>query len=353
MNPYQELPPRAFWRVAVAEPGVHEISDVWQPKFVIDQDAPVITAGSCFAAEIGRHLIEHGMHWYDAEPPPPGLSRQERQARHYREFSFRTGNIYTAAVLKQWVLWAFSRSEPDDEAWVDAGRYYDPYRPSVDPDGYDSPEAMLLARTRTLDAIRDAITTASCFIFTLGLTEAWVHRADGTIYPVCPGTVRGRFDPALHEFHNYSFAEVHRDLTETITMLRQANAGLHVLLTVSPVPLTATATGGHALVATTHSKSVLRAVCGQVSAEHDHVDYFPSYELITGQPFRSGFYEPNLRTVTPEGVSFVMRHFMASLGRTPISTTPAPPARSPAERLPADQGGDPCDDAILDYYSPR
>jgi len=348
MNPYQDLPARSFWRAAVAEPAVHEIGEVWQPKFVIEQDAPVITAGSCFAAEIGRRLIEHGMNWYDAELPPPGLSSQERHARHYREFSFRTGNIYTAAILKQWVFWAFARSEPSEEGWLEAGRYYDPYRPSVDPDGHDSLEEMLRARACTLAAIRDAVSTASCFIFTLGLTEAWVHRVEETVYPVCPGTIRGRFDPSAHAFHNYSFGEVHRDLLETIAVLRQANPGLRMLLTVSPVPLTATATGGHALVATTHSKSVLRAVAGQLAGEHDHVDYFPSYELITGQPFRGGFYEPNLRTVTPDGVSFVMGHFMASLGRTQ-----AFPTRSPAGPAPANQGGDECDDAILDYYSPR
>jgi hypothetical protein len=344
MNPYQELPSRAFWRSAVAEPDVQAISDVWQPKFVIEQDAPVITAGSCFAAEIGRRLIDYGMNWYDAELPPPGLSRQERQARHYREFSFRTGNIYTAVVLKQWLCWAFAGSDPREEGWLEAGRWYDPYRPSVDPDGHDSLEAMLQARTRTLAAIRDSVSTASCFIFTLGLTEAWVHRVNGTVYPVCPGTVRGSFDPRVHEFHNYSFGEVHRDLSDTVALLREANPDLRILLTVSPVPLTATATGAHALVATSYSKSVLRSAAGQLVAEHEHVDYFPSYELITGQPFRSGFYEPNLRSVTPEGVSFVMRHFMASLRRTPTV---------PARTLPAQLGGDECDDAILDYYSPR
>lgn len=343
MNPYEMLPSRSFWRVAVAEPGVHEISDVWRPKFLIEQDAPVITAGSCFAAEIGRYLIEYGMNWYDAEPPPPGLSRQERKARHYREFSFRTGNVYTAAMLKQWISWALSRSDPTGQVWVEAERYYDPYRPSVDPDGYDSPDAMLRGRARTLDAIRDAVATASCFIFTLGLTEAWLHRADGTVYSMCPGTVRGRFDPSLHEFHNYSFGQVHRDLCETIAMLRGVNPELRTLLTVSPVPLTATATGEHALVATTYSKSVLRSVAGQLAAEHDHVDYFPAYELITGQPFRSGFYEANLRSVSAAGVSFVMAHFTASLGRT----------ETPAVKLPPAQGGDVCDDAVLDYYSRR
>lgn len=344
MNPYQDLPARAFWRSAVAEPDPQAISDVWQPKFIIEQDMPVITAGSCFAAEIGRRLIDYGMNWYDAEPPPPGLSRQERKARHYREFSFRTGNIYTPAVLKQWLCWATGRSEPRDEGWNEAGRWFDPYRPSVEPDGHETLEAMLQARMRTLGSIRDAISSGSCFIFTLGLTEAWVHRVHGDVYSACPGTIRGTFDPNLHELHNYSFAELHRDLSETVALLREANPELRILLTVSPVPLTATATGAHALTANGYAKSVLRSVAGQLVTEHEHVDYFPAYELITGQPFRSGFYAPNLRSVTPEGVSFVMRHFLASMRGTSSAS-----ASMPAVEL----GGDECDDAILDYYSPR
>jgi hypothetical protein len=117
-----------------------------------------------------------------------------------------------------------------------------------------------------------------------------------------------------------------------------------MVLTVSPVPLTATATGRHALVATTHSKSVLRAAAGQLADERDDVDYFPSYEIISGFPYRAAFYEPNLRTVTPDGVAFVMRHFFQALqGRTaPITPT-------------AVDGGEDhwCDDAVLDYYNPR
>lgn len=346
MHPYQQLPARAFWRAAVAEPSIEAIGDVWQPKFTIDQDAPLITAGSCFAARIGRALLDHGMNWYDAELPPPGLTEQERRARHYREFSFRTGNIYTASALKQWIFWTFARSEASAEFWVEDDRFYDPCRPAVEPDGYDSIDEMLEARTRTFSAIRDAVTNASCFIITLGLTEAWIHRTRRTVYPVCPGTVRGLFDPAEHEFHNYSFGEVHRDLSDTIELLHEINPELRILLTVSPVPLTATASGQHALVANAYTKSTLRAVAGQLVREHETVDYFPSYELITGQPFRSSFYKANLREVSEEGVDFVIRHLMTALQG---SVDRAEPTRV----APRESGGDECDDAILDYYSPR
>jgi hypothetical protein len=156
--------------------------------------------------------------------------------------------------------------------------------------------------------------------------------------------VRGTFDPARHVLRNHTVAQVHSDLTSVLALARGINSRLRMVLTVSPVPLTATATGRHALVATTHSKSVLRAAAGQLADERDDVDYFPSYEIISGFPYRAAFYEPNLRTVTPDGVAFVMRHFFQALqGRTaPITPT-------------AVDGGEDhwCDDAVLDYYNPR
>lgn len=172
----------------------------------------------------------------------PGLTAAEREARWYGQFSFRTGNIYTAAALRQWLAWAFEESPPPDEAWEEDGRFYDPHRPAVEPDGHVTPEAVRAARQRTLAAIRTAVSSAGCLIFTLGLTEAWLDAATGIAYPVCPGTVRGSFDAGRHVFHNFTVAEVHRDLTAAVSLARRANPGLRVLLTVSPVPLTATAT---------------------------------------------------------------------------------------------------------------
>jgi len=365
VNPYGSLPSRSFWRTAVAGPAMEEIGDLWQPKFAVGQDDPIITVGSCFARHIGRALLEAGMNFCDAEPPPPGLTAAEREARHYGEFSFRTGNIYTAAMLRQWLSWAFGEAAPAaDEAgrpgagtsapagvWAEDGRYFDPYRPAVEPEGHPSAEAVRAARAETLAAIRGAIARAACLVFTLGLTEAWHDADDGTVYPVCPGTVRGTFDERRHVFRNATFADVYRDLSAAVALARAASPDLRVVLTVSPVPLTATATGGHALVATTYSKSVLRAVAGQLAAELAYVDYFPSYELITGSPFRARFFEPNLRTVTGEGVAFVMRHFLDAFG--PRAGGPARAAAAVRTDVTGD-GGDPyCDDAVLDYYRAR
>ncbi|MET9108978.1 GSCFA domain-containing protein [Streptomyces zhihengii] len=348
-HPYSSLPSRSFWRSAVAEPHPLDITDLWTPKFGIDQDAPVVTAGSCFAAHIGAALLEQGMHWYDAELPPPGLTRAEQTARGYRRFSFRTGNIYTAAALRQWIAWALGEERPPQEVWEEKGAFHDPHRPTAEPDGFSSPDALLHSREVTLAAVRTALTKADVLIFTLGLTEAWHDTDLGTVLPMCPGTVRGTFDPARHILHQHTPARVYRDLSDALALARAVNPGLRTILTVSPVPLTATATGRHALVATTHSKSVLRAVAGQLADEDDRVDYFPSYEIITGFPYRASFYEPNLRTVSPDGVAHVMRHFFRSLCERSATALPAPTTITPVTG-----GEDPwCDDAVLDYYGPR
>ncbi|WP_331728219.1 GSCFA domain-containing protein [Streptomyces sp. NBC_01176] len=347
-HPYTGLPARSFWRTAVAEADPAEAGDLWTPKFGIGQDEPVITAGSCFARHIGPALLQEGMHWYDAEPAPAGLTREQRQARGYGSFSFRTGNIHTAAALRQWFAWALTEERPPDEVWHDEdGRCHDPYRPTVEPDGYASPEEVLLARQATLAAIRRALSEAGVLVFTLGLTEAWQDTVHGTVLPMCPGTVRGTFDPSRHVLVNHTAAQAHDDLAAAVALARAANPGLKTVLTVSPVPLTATATGRHALVATTYSKSVLRAAAGQLADRLDHVDYFPSYEIVTGHPYRAASYESNLRTVSADGVAFVMRHFFQALhGRT---SPRQPAARSQPTVIGEDQS---CDDASLDYYNP-
>ena len=133
----------------------------------------------------------------------------------------------------------------------------------------------------------------------------------GNHYSMCPGTVSGEFDSSIHKFVNSNFTETMQPLIRAIQIIREFNKINKILLTVSPVPLTATASGQHVLAATSRSKSILRAVAAECVERYPFVDYFPSYEIITGIPFRSMWFEPNLRTVAPQGVQFVMDNFFA------------------------------------------
>lgn len=131
---------------------------------------------------------------------------------------------------------------------------------------------------------------------------------------MCPGTIGGTFDPEKHVFRNQDYNRIRKSLVSAIRKIRSARqTGPNFLLTVSPVPLTATNSGNHVLVATMESKSTLRAVAGNVSSNLSRVSYFPSYEIINSAPFRGTFFEPNMRSVNPHGVDHVMKTFFAGL----------------------------------------
>jgi len=324
-SPYSHLQEDAFWNPSVASKNALEISGLWTPKFTIEKHHTIATAGSCFAQHISKALQKRGYNWFDSEPAPATLDKAVHKDFNYGIFSFRTGNIYTVALLKQWLEWALNPKKVDEiEIWEnEEGRFIDPFRPNISPKGFASKEALLGARTITFQAIKKTFETVDIFVFTLGLTEAWINTDNNCVYPMCPGTIAGKFDTEKHQFVNYQYPDIRKGLRETIKLVKEINPDIRFLLTVSPVPLTATASGKHVLTATIHSKSVLRAVAGDISDSRKDTDYFPSFEIISSFPFRGMFYQPNQRNVAPEGVDFVMKSFFegqnSSFGEPKIS----------------------------------
>lgn len=312
-SPYENLPPEAFWRTGVAEQSADAIPFLYRPKFPIDRTLKIATAGSCFAQHLGRHLRARGFSVIDMEAAPAILSREQAARFGYGVYSARYGNIYTARQLKQLILEATGELSPCNAVWEKDGRFYDALRPAVEPNGLSSPEVVADHRSYHLTRALWAFRKAGILVFTLGLTEAWEHVASGTIYPTAPGTIAGQYDPSEYKLKNFTFAEIYEDLSEFWSVIKKLNPKLRWLLTVSPVPMTATASGQHVLCANTYSKSVLRAVAGQLCQEHADIDYFPGYEIVTGPLARGQFYNDNLRTVSSEGLEAVMKACFAAL----------------------------------------
>jgi hypothetical protein len=366
-NPYSDLPASAFWRSAVADNNRFELTDLWDPKFKILPRHNVATFGSCFAQHIGRALKARGFSWFITENAPLGLSEASKAEFNYDLFTCRTGNIYTASLLNQWVDWALGAKQPPSEYWTSKDRFVDPFRPRVEPGGFISLEEMIASRNQTLAAFRQAITEASVFVFTLGLTESWFNKAHGYEYPMCPGTAGGEFDPSQHVFRNQLFPFIRAQLVEALQKIRNVNPGVRLLFTVSPVPLTATNSGQHVLVATMESKSTLRAVAGSIVRTMPNADYFPSYEIINSPVTGGVFFEPNLRNVSQFGVDFVMNTFFTAqavkfgqpterLGR-PVRRSAGRPAGPAAARPSADPSRSSadvvCEEALLEAFGEK
>ncbi|HLQ19325.1 MAG TPA: GSCFA domain-containing protein [Tabrizicola sp.] len=360
-HPYESLPEESFWRTAVAERDALEITGLWKPKLHISRRTRIVTAGSCFAQHFSQALVARRYRWLDFEPGPTGLTPAQRKDYHYGTFSFRTGNIYTPRMLLQWLSWALTDAKTPEEVWQKDGRYYDPFRPGVEPGGFVSVEELLASRAETLSAIAAAVRGAQVLVFTMGLTEAWQDRVSGVEYAVCPGTVAGHFDADRHVFVNHGFGTLMGDMIAALRLLFRTNRRLRVLLTVSPVPLTATASGQHVLTATSHSKSLLRAVASELVAAQARVDYFPSYEIITHPAYRGRFFAPNLRSVLPEGVDHVMTQFfrdqaVAFGGEAAAPASVAPPGVPEVEEVPEPEPSAAedlrCEEEILGAFAP-
>ena len=269
------------------------------------------TAGSCFAQHISRSLRNIGFNFYIADEPGKAMTDAESKRRNYGVFSARYGNIYTARQMLQLFQEAFAGRAPIEAVWQrNDGAYADAFRPQIEPDGFPTVEDLLASRRGHLAAVRHMIERMDVLIFTLGLTEAWCSRIDGSVYPLAPGVAAGSYDPERHRFVNFTFDEIRQDMRDLIEAMRDVNRHCKILLTVSPVPLIATFEPRHVLVSTTYSKSVLRVVAEETVRRFPGVDYFPSYEIITGSHVRGNYYEDDRREVSASGVEHAMRIFL-------------------------------------------
>jgi hypothetical protein len=208
MNPYESLPQKAFWKSAVANKSMFDISEIWSPKFHIKQNQNVVTFGSCFAQHIGNAMKQRGFKWLGTEHPPFALSEKNCKAYNYNIFSARTGNIYTTTLLKQWTEWALGKKDSPNEIWEKGGRYYDPFRPTIEPNGFYSPEEVRQSLDQTIASFKKSIEQAHYFVFTLGLTESWFNAEHGYEYPMCPVTAAGVFDEKKHKFVNQQYNQI-------------------------------------------------------------------------------------------------------------------------------------------------
>ena len=327
MTPYSAAAPHRLWRKAVSALAEDADPAVGFP-FRIGRDERVCTAGSCFAQHISRRLRDEGFNFLITEDAHPILPAETAERYNYGRFTARYGNVYTARQLLQLIRRAYGRFTPFEDVWPGAQACpLHPFRPQIQPGGFLTLADYEPDRARHLAAVRRAFETMNVFIFTLGLTESWESRRDGAVFPVCPGTAGGRFDPDQHAFRNHTVEEVVSDLDQAIAELRAVNSDVKVVLTISPVPLVATATKDHVLVATTYSKSVLRVAAGMLAARGVNIAYFPSYEVITGPQARGRYFAEDLRSVTEDGVDRVMSLFFrhaTTRGQPPLAPPLAP-----------------------------
>jgi hypothetical protein len=265
-----------------SDAGRRLVPQVWPaftPRFGIPAAGSVFTVGSCFARNIEEHVSRLGFRVPTLEFSVPEAERAGGRGNAVL-------NKYTPAAIRQefeWtrrVLEAGGTVAPEHVAPLAfpcaGGQQIDlqlgGFRPV-------SPQR-LLARRQALYEVFRHLFTADCVVLTLGLVEAWIDETTGLAIQQAPVQPAFRRSLQRFSFRRLDFASCRADVQAAIDTVRAVNPSATFLITTSPVPLDRTFTDDDVITATMYGKSVLRAVCGEIVAANERVDYFPSYESV-------------------------------------------------------------------------
>jgi hypothetical protein len=286
------------------------IADIRLPAlnpFVISKSTKIASLGSCFAQHIAQYLITNEYRYDFFEHPEHNEALENLET--FRQFSARYGNIYTPKQDLDLTLEALGRKEIRKVPWEWKGKWIDALRPGVFNTGAESVDQVFESRASHLTAVKKILLETDVFVFTLGLTESWVHTPTDSALPMAPGVRGGHFDSKIYHFENFSFFDTYAAMVDLIKTIRSVNPGSKFIVTVSPVPLQATYENNNVIAASIQSKSVLRSVAGEILKTFTDVSYFPSYELITNHLNQGRYFAENLRDINSSGVKLVMRNF--------------------------------------------
>ena len=305
-----------------------------QGKKLFTAEDRVFTVGSCFAYEIKKAMIGLGVKCLpDYAHMQPDRSRVRLENDEgVPLFHLQHYNTYTVLGEFERIagLWA---QDPDDywtvtrgSPWRGETAYQDPYRRRL----YGRTVDDLHAINAELDDVyRTGFAEATSFFFTFGMTEVFRQKSNGRV--VCQRPLyAGGGGLYETEFYMSSYADNLANIEKLIGIIRSAKPDAKIVMTVSPVPLARSFSDRDVTIATTESKSILRAVLGEVSRRHD-VLYFPSYEAITWQGIDRVFGGYDNRHVHDEKVHNIMKTFIETyfdLPQQPGGTEPDDRERS-------------------------
>ena len=244
------------------------------PSFKMNKQELIFTVGSCFARNIEKQLIQQGYNVAASQFTPPSNTG-------FKADPDALLNRYVVWSIANELKWAFGHGKPfRSKCLVHLGedRWFDPHlHPLVSP----APHDLVMERRQGVNRYVALAGQARVFIMTLGLAEAWYDRRTGFyLNGVLPTRAREMY-PDRFEFHLLDYNQILEGLNFIHSLLaRYGRPDFRMLVTVSPVAMNTTFTGGEVLVANTYSKAVQRAALEAFVLAHENVDYFPSYESV-------------------------------------------------------------------------
>ena len=244
------------------------------PSFHINRSELIFTIGSCFARNIEKQLITEGYKVAAANFEVPLDSR-------FKADPDALMNRYVITSIANELAWGFGHGKPfkmRNLVWLPSDDFFDPHlHPLVAPTDVQT----VLRRREAISQYTAKARDARVFIMTLGLAEAWYDTQSNLYLNAVPPTVAREAYPDRFEFHLLDYNQILNQLELIHGLLKTyGRPDVRILVTVSPVAMNTTFTGGDVLVANSYSKAVQRAAVEAFVRSHDNVDYFPSFESV-------------------------------------------------------------------------
>lgn len=140
-------------------------------------------------------------------------------------------------------------------------------------------------------------------VFTLGTNHVYVERATGEIVDNCQKRPQREFDE-----RELTVEECADALREAITLLRQANPKVNIIITVSPIRYAKYGYHGSQL-----SKAVLLLAANKVIKEEgERVYYFPAYEIVNDELRDYRFYKADMLHPNEQAVEYIWEQLVAT-----------------------------------------
>jgi hypothetical protein len=190
--------------------------------------------------------------------------------------------LYNTFSMRQIFEYTFGDWTPELRWWQAprSARIQDPYRRIILYDDIAEAESDFQNHRR---CSRRALERAEVLILTLGLTEIWEDRFDGSVICLPSGPyVNEGGDMSRYRFRVSRYGENLQNLERIHELLAQNNPSCRIIVTVSPVHLWATFRDDCDVIsASCNSKATLRAAVDEFASTHENVFYFPAYEIAT------------------------------------------------------------------------
>lgn len=271
----------------------------------LSQTDTIFTIGSCFARNVEFALNESGFR-------VTSLVGQTEMAIKGKSDYLNRYN--TASILHELRAAAGFEALPDELgfAMTADGRYVDLHsHPIIEPTTFD----FVKGAREWLTSYFARAFAADVVTITLGLIECWYDKKTGKYINFAPifGNSNQKTpllsDDDRFEFHVLSYEENMENLEAIHDLLVKKNPNVKIIVTVSPVRLSATFTERDVVVANTLSKAMLRTCAESWQRKHpERIDYFPSFEMATLSDPRK-VWGPDGMHVYKVFVDEIMSHF--------------------------------------------